>query len=74
MISSYFTPGSYDRKGPGPYVLDRLKRLGIPLLFYIVVIDPLLSYVLARYSKYVAQSSINIRFRPKPGLLPASYP
>jgi surface polysaccharide O-acyltransferase-like enzyme len=52
MISSYFTPGSYDRKGPGPYVLDRLKRLGIPLLFYIVVIDPLLSYVLARYSGY----------------------
>ena len=52
MISSYFTPGSYDRKGSGPYVLDRLKRLGIPLVFYIVVIDPLLSYVLARYSSY----------------------
>jgi len=49
MISSYFTPGSYDRKGGWPYVLDRLKRLGIPLLFYIVVIDPLLSYVLSRY-------------------------
>ncbi len=49
MVSSYFTPGSYDRKGPGPYVLDRLKRLGIPLLFYIVVIDPLLGYVLARF-------------------------
>jgi len=52
MISSYFTPGSYDRKGPGPYVLDRLKRLGIPLLFYIVVIDPLLNFVLARYNGY----------------------
>jgi hypothetical protein len=52
MISSYFTPGSYDRKGPGSYVLDRLKRLGIPLLFYIVVIDPLLSYVLSRHYGY----------------------
>jgi glucan biosynthesis protein C len=52
MISSYFTPGSYDRKGPGPYVLDRLKRLGVPLLFYIVVIDPLLNYVLSRYYGY----------------------
>jgi hypothetical protein len=52
MISSYFTPGSYDRKGPGPYVLDRLKRLGIPLLFYIVVIDPLLGFVLSRYYGY----------------------
>lgn len=52
MISSYFTPGSYDRKGPRAYVLDRLKRLGIPLLFYIVVIDPLLKFVLARYFGY----------------------
>ena len=52
MISSYFTPGSYDRKGAGAYVLDRLKRLGIPLLFYIVVIDPLLKFVLARYNGY----------------------
>ena len=52
MISSYFTPGSYDRKGAGAYVLDRLKRLGIPLMFYIVVIDPLLNFVLARYYDY----------------------
>jgi len=52
MISSYFTPGSYDHKGAGAYVLDRLKRLGIPILFYIVVIDPLLNFILARYYGY----------------------
>ncbi len=52
MISSYFTPRSYDRKGAGPYVRDRLKRLGIPLLFYIVVIDPLLGFVMARHYGY----------------------
>jgi hypothetical protein len=52
MISSYFAPRSYDRKGPGPYVLDRLKRLGIPLLFYIVVLDPLINFVMARYRGY----------------------
>ena len=46
MVSSYFTPGSFDRHGEGPYVRDRLKRLGIPLLFYIIVISPLLHYVL----------------------------
>lgn len=44
MISGYFTPGPYDRKGPGPFVADRLKRLGIPLVFYAVVINPLLIY------------------------------
>lgn len=47
MISGYFTPGSYDRKGPWPFLKDRLLRLGIPLLFYIVVIDPLIVYVLS---------------------------
>jgi glucan biosynthesis protein C len=47
MISGYFTPGSYDRKGPWPFLKDRLLRLGIPLLFYIVVIDPLIVYAVA---------------------------
>jgi surface polysaccharide O-acyltransferase-like enzyme len=47
MISGYFTPGSYDRKGPWPFLKDRLLRLGIPLLFYIIVIDPLIVYALA---------------------------
>ncbi|MFC2052421.1 acyltransferase family protein [Chloroflexota bacterium] len=46
MVSSYFSPGSFDRHGAGPYVGDRLRRLGIPLLFYIIVISPLLNYVL----------------------------
>jgi len=41
MISGFFTPGSYDRKGGGPFLKDRLLRLGIPVLFYIVIIDPL---------------------------------
>jgi len=46
MISSYLSPVSYDRKGAVPYLLDRFKRLGIPLLFYTVVIQPLLVYTL----------------------------
>ena len=48
MISSYFSPGSVDRKGTGTFLKDRLKRLGIPLLLYILVIAPVLSYVSAR--------------------------
>jgi glucan biosynthesis protein C len=45
MISGYFTPGSYDRKGPWSFLEDRLLRLGIPLLIYIILIDPLIKYV-----------------------------
>lgn len=30
LISAYFVPGSYDRKGAGRFLKDRLVRLGIP--------------------------------------------
>ncbi len=44
MITGYFTPRSYDRKGFGPFLKERLVRLSIPLLFYILVFDPLITY------------------------------
>jgi peptidoglycan/LPS O-acetylase OafA/YrhL len=50
MISSYFSPGSIDRKGAGAFLRDRLKRLGIPLVFYMLVIVPLLSFIGTRLS------------------------
>jgi glucan biosynthesis protein C len=46
LISGYFTPGSYDRKGPRRFLKDRLLRLGIPLLCYDFVIGPLMAYPL----------------------------
>jgi glucan biosynthesis protein C len=44
MIAGHFTPASYDRKGPGRFLADRVKRLGIPWLIYGVIINPLLHY------------------------------
>jgi len=41
LISAYFVPGSYDRKGPWRFLKDRLVRLGIPLVVYAWVIRPL---------------------------------
>ena len=41
LIAGYFTPASYDRKGPGKFLVDRLIRLGIPLALYGVLLDPL---------------------------------
>lgn len=43
LISGYFTPGSFDRKGPGAFYKDRLLRLGIPLLVYVFVLSPIAS-------------------------------
>ena len=51
LISGYFTPGSYDRKGAWPFFKDRLLRLGIPLLFYIIFIHPTLAYAVALSTK-----------------------
>jgi len=44
MLAGYFTPGSYDRKGFGLFLLDRMKRLLIPLAFYEIVINPFINY------------------------------
>jgi glucan biosynthesis protein C len=45
LITAYFTPGSYDRKGPASFLGDRLVRLGIPLLLYDLLLDPLVVYL-----------------------------
>jgi peptidoglycan/LPS O-acetylase OafA/YrhL len=52
MISGYFTPGPFDRKGAGPFLVDRLKRLGIPLALYALVINPLVIYLAAVHGGY----------------------
>jgi len=45
LISAYFVPGSYDRKGAGRFLKDRVIRLGIPLALYSWIIRPLLAYL-----------------------------
>jgi surface polysaccharide O-acyltransferase-like enzyme len=44
LISAYFIPGSFDRKGAGQFLKDRLIRLGIPLAVYSWVINPVFVY------------------------------
>jgi glucan biosynthesis protein C len=43
LLAGYFTPGSYDRKGPGSFLKDRLLRLGIPLIIFYFVLNPISS-------------------------------
>jgi glucan biosynthesis protein C len=43
LLAGYFTPGSYDRKGPRAFLRDRLIRLGIPLVVFYFVLNPILS-------------------------------
>ena len=41
LLSGHFTPGSYERKGPRKFLMDRLLRLGVPTLVYVFIISPL---------------------------------
>jgi glucan biosynthesis protein C len=49
LLSGYFTPSSYDRKGPKQFLSDRLVRLGIPILIFILLLDPLMQYALGGF-------------------------
>ncbi len=46
FISAYFVPGSYDRKGARKFLKDRFIRLGIPLILYVIIVNPLILYLL----------------------------
>ncbi|MFX1574619.1 MAG: acyltransferase family protein [Promethearchaeota archaeon] len=48
LLGGYFTPKSYDRKGVWSFWKERLIRLGIPLFLYIILINPIMIYTLAK--------------------------
>lgn len=55
-ISAYFLVPSYDRKGARKFLLDRAKRLGIPLVIYFFVLSPTLIYMALRFGKRIDDS------------------
>jgi hypothetical protein len=46
LVAGYFVPAAYDRKGFTRFVRDRLIRLGLPALLYMLIIHPFISYVI----------------------------
>jgi Acyltransferase family len=45
LIAGYFTTAAYDHKGAAYFLIDRLKRLGIPWLIYELLFVPFLNYI-----------------------------
>ncbi len=41
LLAGYFVPGSFQRKGGKGYIRDRVYRLGLPALLFMLVIAPL---------------------------------
>ena len=46
LISAFFTPPSFDKKGSRAFLKGRLIRLGIPLLVFFFILSPLTIYPL----------------------------
>ena len=57
LLASYFTPGSFDRKGPVSFLKEKSLRLGVPLLIYIFVLDPIAK--IGTYMMLSFSSSLN---------------
>ena len=49
LLAGYFTPNSYDKKGFALFIKDRLTRLGIPIVIYVLVIHPILGMGILGY-------------------------
>lgn len=44
LVAGLLTPSSLDRKGPARFVRDRLRRLGVPFVVYVLLIQPPVVY------------------------------
>ncbi|HET8987650.1 MAG TPA: acyltransferase [Humibacillus sp.] len=45
LLAGYFTPRSFERKGPRHFLADRALRLLVPMLAYIVLLSPWIEFV-----------------------------
>ncbi|GAB3893285.1 acyltransferase [Larkinella knui] len=52
LLSAYFVEPAYQRKGAPWFVMDRLKRLGIPLVFYSLILSPIMNFLVYRYGQH----------------------
>ena len=48
FVSAYFVNGSYERKGPRVFIKERLIRLGIPMVAYIFLLQPITGFIAYR--------------------------
>ena len=69
FISGYFLPAMCDRKGVNPMLRERFRRLGIPILFFALMVFPAVLYGLARppvafptfvLQRYIQQRDIEV--------------
>lgn len=45
FLSGYFTPSSYDKKGPRLFIKERFIRLNTPIILYMLLISPIVQFI-----------------------------
>jgi surface polysaccharide O-acyltransferase-like enzyme len=51
LIAGYFVPGSFDKKGANQFILDKMLRLGVPTLIYMLLIHPITMMIYYAFSQ-----------------------
>jgi len=66
LMAGYFTVPAFDRKGPAGFLLDRVKRLAIPLVLYEAILNPIIIYVRNVHEGYGGSfpDSLRVYFSP----------
>ncbi len=57
LLAGYFTPRSFEKKGSPQFLIDRLIRLGIPLLVYTTVIQLITDFMILRFVRHSNRST-----------------
>src|SRR5882762_3783966 len=57
FIAGYFIPKAYDTKGPVKFLKDRAYRLGLPLLFFVFLLQPISVYCIFLFDKQAPWNS-----------------
>ena len=67
LISGYFIPPSYDKKGSCEFMVNKLKRLGVPFYLFSCLINPLLIVAITylyNNGEYMGELSYQYYFLP----------
>lgn len=65
LLAGYFTPRSFERKGSKQFLIDRLIRLGIPIVIYTTILVNINEYILDVYYRG-GPYTIKIEYDPGP--------
>lgn len=70
LVAGAFTPASLQRKGLRRFLIDRIVRLGLPMIFFIIFLSPIIEYVdpgSAGWDKGFGAFALHIWWPPAPG-------